>query len=48
MLLPCYLADLVEQISVPGVKATDLTPGNWKKNREHLVIPVFLRKKSKN
>ena len=39
-----YLADLVEQISEPGVKAADLTPRNWKRNREHIVVPEFLRK----
>ena len=39
-----YLADLVEQVHVPGVKAQDLAPSKWKQNREHLVVPDYLRK----
>ena len=39
-----YLADLVEQVHVPGVKAQDLVPSKWKHNREHLVVPDYLRK----
>jgi transposase len=38
-----YLADLVEQVHVPGIKAQDLTPSRWKQNREHLVVPDYLR-----
>ena len=37
-----YLADIVEQIDVPGVNAAELTPSQWKKHREHLVVPKYL------
>jgi transposase len=39
-----YLADLINQISVPGVTAEDLTPRRWKESREKIVVPDFLRK----
>lgn len=39
-----YLNDVINQISVKGVKANDLIPVNWKKNREHLIVPKYLQK----
>jgi transposase len=39
-----YLTDIMTQIDERGVRAEDLTPKQWKKNREHLVNSQKKRK----
>jgi len=41
-----YLADVIQQIDVPGVTADQLVPRVWKKNREKIATEMYFSKHS--
>lgn len=43
-----YLTDILKQIEVPGVKAVDLIPSQWREDREKLVVPKHLQSRRKH